>query len=612
MTRNAEEPRILAATFGGLDQATDAFDLPFGKFTWLRNFRTFGRERYMRTRDGYRPVSTRLFSKPFRIPTHWPDNSFWLKFGRDGAGSGGGDTEDGELTIVANPNHDLHASGSNHVNVTFTAYIRGSFTISTYSWDFDYDGITASADASGAASSQTKHYENPGTYVVRVSGTGSDSKDYYATTTIVIAPYDDVTALPTIDAWTSDPYIKQGDSATIEYRTTNTSTVTCDDMQLPQINGSKVVSPTTTTTYRFVATSTGGTAEAFVTVEVEPKKDDGGGGGTPTNAVKINAYADPATIAVGTTANLIYQTQNALAVTLDGVALGSVSGSVGVQPDETTTYVFVATGEGGTTATKSVQVRVTAVPPVGLAGFLEMDPDEVQHNTAFDIAVGCYERGTGAAKEFPQAPVIDDISSVPPGVTFTPDASPTANDGSTVYTFEDCTLELPSGINQATVTLRSWCANYNPAITPAENTFTVIRPTVDFVLTCRTIAEADAPYVEVTTDGSSCTATVYLKIEAQSGGVTATTFNKDVKILPTYVLGWPTSATWTFTNYCALDNYSDINAIAMTGDVVPAAAFTDGDAGICTVKCVLTIPVAAYNNSHFVDFSFDCIEQAVS
>jgi hypothetical protein len=67
MTLNSEEAYIHAATFLGMNQATDIHDLPLGTFRLLRNMKTFAREKKMETRPGFMPVTNRLFDEPFAI-----------------------------------------------------------------------------------------------------------------------------------------------------------------------------------------------------------------------------------------------------------------------------------------------------------------------------------------------------------------------------------------------------------------------------------------------------------------------------------------------------------------------------------------------------------------
>jgi hypothetical protein len=88
----------------------------------------------------------------------------------------------------------------------------------------------------------------------------------------------------------------------------------------------------------------------------------------------VSFSATPDDIATGQTSTLVWDTANADSVTIDnGVGSQPVSGSVTVQPSETTTYTLTATGPGGTTSSEAT-VTVTRRPiitfiasPTGIA-----------------------------------------------------------------------------------------------------------------------------------------------------------------------------------------------------------------------------------------------------
>jgi hypothetical protein len=79
---------------------------------------------------------------------------------------------------------------------------------------------------------------------------------------------------------------------------------------------------------------------------------------TQNATVTLELSADPATIAPGGTSTLTFVAKNANTVVIDGVGSFGATGTVQVQPAQTTTYHATATGRGGTaaaTATVTVQ-----------------------------------------------------------------------------------------------------------------------------------------------------------------------------------------------------------------------------------------------------------------
>lgn len=73
--------------------------------------------------------------------------------------------------------------------------------------------------------------------------------------------------------------------------------------------------------------------------------------------------ADPSAIIQGQTSTLSWTTSNAISVSISGIGNVPVDGSTVVSPDQTTTYILTATGEGNVTTSASVTVTVY-IPPV--------------------------------------------------------------------------------------------------------------------------------------------------------------------------------------------------------------------------------------------------------
>jgi len=119
--------------------------------------------------------------------------------------------------------------------------------------------------------------------------------------------------------------------------------------------------------------------------------------------------ANPATIQVGQSATLSWQTQNATSVTIDnGVGTVAASDSRTMTPAQTTTYTLTATGASGTqpaTATATVTVNPRDITSINHIIFM------LQENRSFDDyfgQLGAYRaaNGYGAAS---------DVDGLPPG-----------------------------------------------------------------------------------------------------------------------------------------------------------------------------------------------------
>jgi hypothetical protein len=128
------------------------------------------------------------------------------------------------------------------------------------------------------------------------------------------------------------------------------------------LNGSQVVSPMTTTTYRITGhSSTGATDWGQFTVRAT------GGGGTPTakgGAPTAKITANPTSIAFGGSSKLTWSSNNATSATLNGASV-AVNGSQVVSPTAATTYTLIAQSSTGRTATATATITVTSASPTG-------------------------------------------------------------------------------------------------------------------------------------------------------------------------------------------------------------------------------------------------------
>jgi len=172
------------------------------------------------------------------------------------------------------------------------------------------------------------------------SGTAASS-----TTTVTVGSTGPVSAGIASSAST----IASGSSATLYWSSKNAVKGDVNGTAVA-VNGSMVVKPTATTTYRFTATGPSGTADwGQVTVTVTAPQ--------PTGPVAAGAIASPSSITRGSSSVITWTTRNAVKATLNGTSV-PLNGSLTVTPSTTTVYRIVATGANGTTDWGSATVTV--------------------------------------------------------------------------------------------------------------------------------------------------------------------------------------------------------------------------------------------------------------
>jgi phospholipase C len=178
------------------------------------------------------------------------------------------------------------------------------------------------------------------TYTLTATGAGG-SKTATVTVTISTPP-------PTITLTAAPASILPGQSSTLQWNSTNATTVTVDNnigsVALP--SGTTTVTPTTTTTYTATATGAGGTLTASATVTV-----------ALPGQLAATLTANPASISSGQSSTLTWATQQASTVTLNGSPVAT-SGSSPVSPAATTTYTLVATDSRSNSVTATATVTV--------------------------------------------------------------------------------------------------------------------------------------------------------------------------------------------------------------------------------------------------------------
>ncbi len=121
--------------------------------------------------------------------------------------------------------------------------------------------------------------------------------------------------------------------------------------------GTTQVTPAQTTTYRLTARNKSSEATETVTVTVQEPV---------IPQVRVASFqATPASINFGESSNLIWETENADTVTIDGIGSVRPAGTTTVSPQETTTYRITATNKAGSvSATATVTVTRAGAPRI--------------------------------------------------------------------------------------------------------------------------------------------------------------------------------------------------------------------------------------------------------
>ena len=202
------------------------------------------------------------------------------------------------------------------------------------------------------------------TYRVTVTSANGQTAADSATVTVTAAP---PPSLPTVSLTARPGSIRRGESAVLQWSSTNAASVSIDQgIGAVEASGTRRVSPTSTTTYRVTATSAGGQTAAdsvTVTVTVPP----------PT----VSLTARPDSIRRGESAVLQWSSTNAASISIDqGIGAVEASGTRRVSPTAATTYRVTATSADGQTAADSATVTVTAAPPPGEIGGGPLTPGQ--------------------------------------------------------------------------------------------------------------------------------------------------------------------------------------------------------------------------------------------
>lgn len=221
----------------------------------------------------------------------------------------------------------------------------------TITWSSTHAASAVLDDGTGSSycpvnGSDSKYISKTTTFTVTVTGPGGTATDN------VLVTFDSSTA-PTVSIAANPAAINPGESSTLTWQSYFATSAKIDNgIGNVVVNGSKVVTPVVTTTYKITVTGAGGlTGVATATIIVA--------GSVPSVVIS----ASPAIIVERGSSTLTWTTTNADSASIDnGIGAVPVNGSVSVSPMATTTYILTAIGPGGSNST-SVKVTVEKAPP---------------------------------------------------------------------------------------------------------------------------------------------------------------------------------------------------------------------------------------------------------
>lgn len=153
--------------------------------------------------------------------------------------------------------------------------------------------------------------------------------------------------------------ITSGQTTTLLWNVSGADSVSIDQgIGNVPVSGSRVISPTSTTTYTLTAVNTSSSLTASITVTVNQV----------SLPVITGFAANPSAITPGQSTTLLWNTTGATSVSINqGIGVVVANGSQSVSPTTTTTYVLTATNSSGsTTATTTITVNQVALPTINL------------------------------------------------------------------------------------------------------------------------------------------------------------------------------------------------------------------------------------------------------
>ncbi len=241
-------------------------------------------------------------------------------------------------------------------------------TLTTNATDEDGDPLTytwtrTSGDETGVSltnanqATATATFTKAGTYTFTVSvSDGTDTVTDTVTVTVNSAPLP-----PTTTLTLSNNPIETGDSTTLSWNSTNTTSCTASGnwSGTKATTGTEIITPSTagTYTYTLACTGTDGTDTKSVTLTVSDPDP-----GTPDPDPTVSLIATPSTITNGDTTTLTWSTNNVVtSCSAPWTSHTTKSGTQVVSPTATTNYTITCT-DGTKTTTDSTTVTVTAQP----------------------------------------------------------------------------------------------------------------------------------------------------------------------------------------------------------------------------------------------------------
>jgi hypothetical protein len=212
------------------------------------------------------------------------------------------------------------------------------------------------------------------TYTVTATGAGNQSSSCSIAVSVTAG------ALPRIVQFSASPLtILSGQSSTLLWVVDNSTSQTITSLGTVVAAGSQSVTPTATTTYTLTATNAAGSVTATATVTVNQIPN-------PV-IVSFTATPNPSTTPGGPVV-LNCQTQNAASITMAGLTFLTPNITYTVYPQTTTSYMCIATGENGVTASKSVTVTVgSAAPPTALPPVIVIAGGSTQTSTVRNVLI---------------------------------------------------------------------------------------------------------------------------------------------------------------------------------------------------------------------------------
>jgi hypothetical protein len=248
------------------------------------------------------------------------------------SGNGGSATASATVTVATPPPAPTASLSANPTSISggqsSTLSWSSSNATSCTSGNFTVSGISGSAVVKPSVTT---------TYSITCSGNGG-SATASATVTVATPP-----PAPTASLSANPTSISGGQSSTLSWSSSNTTSCTSGNFTVSGISGSAVAKPSVTTSYSITCSGNGGSATASATVTVA----------TPPPAPTASLSANPTSISTGKSLTLSWRSTNATSCTSGNFTVSGISGSAVVKPAVTTTYSITCSGNGGSATAKA-------------------------------------------------------------------------------------------------------------------------------------------------------------------------------------------------------------------------------------------------------------------